>query len=84
MDLKNCVAGQNQYGQWHIACSEVGAPALLILEDMGYTNTHSSLGVTYFQAAHWVCERTGPTGTWTTNALGVPTTCRTLPPVDPF
>jgi hypothetical protein len=81
MDLKNCVAGRNELGQWHIACDEEGAPALMILMDMKYTGVLSSLGITYFQAARWVCAHGGIT--WTTNALGVPTSAP-LPPVDPF
>ena len=82
MNLRSCVAGRNELGQWHIACDTEGAPALLILQDMRYTNLLSSLGVTYFHAARWVCTHGG--NTWTTNALGVPTTCLALPPIDPF
>lgn len=82
MDIKRCVAGKNNFGQWHIACDTVGAPALQILQNMGYTNSLSSIGITYFQAARWICARGG--AAWTTNALNLPTTCATLPTIDPF
>ena len=86
MDVKHCVSGKNEFGQWHIACDTVGAPALLILQNMRYTDILSPLGITYFKAARWVCEHGGTT--WTTNAspdaLAFTRTCRTLPPTDPF
>lgn len=81
-DIKHCAGGKNQYGQWHIACQEAGASALHILQVMGYTNTLSPLGITYYQAARWICKHNGTS--WTTNRLNLPTTCATLPTTDPF
>ncbi|MCB0216803.1 MAG: hypothetical protein H6648_08120 [Caldilineae bacterium] len=82
MDVKNCASGKNEFGQWHIACSDVAAPALQILQELSSTNTVSPLGITYYQAARWICSHAGVS--WTTNALGLPTTCAALPAVDPF
>lgn len=82
MDVKRCAAGKNSFGRWHIACNTVGAPALQILQNMDYTNSLSTVGITYFQAARWVCSHGGQA--WTTNALNLPTTCAALPPTDPF
>ena len=82
MDIKHCVAGKNTFGQWHIACDTTGAPALQILQNLEYTGSLSSLGITYFQAARWVGAHGGVV--WTTNAPNLPTTLATLPPTDPF
>lgn len=82
MNPKDCAAGRNEFGQWHIAGASEGAPALLILQNMKYTDILSPLGVTYFRAARWICAHGG--AVWTTNVLGLPTTCLTLPSVDPF
>ena len=81
-DLMNCMAGKNKYNQWHVACATDAALPLTILMDMGYDNITSPDGLTYYRAAAWVCDHKGVS--WTTNALGVPTTCGTLPKKPPF
>lgn len=82
MDLKHCASGKNDLGAWHVACDTTGAPALQILQNMGYTGTLSTLGISYYKAARWIVSHHG--ASWTTNALNVPTTANTLPAVDPF
>ena len=77
MNVKSCAAGMNEFGAWHIACDTDGAPALLILQELKFTINLSSLGISYYSAARWIQQNGG--ASWTTNALGLPTTCAALP-----